>query len=87
MPKRPRMNKRIDAPHVRLYSWLLNSPAYLSLSCPARALLVESSGSTMAEITARSGCPFARLPIGATLRAERPNVPLPNSRRAVSSSW
>jgi hypothetical protein len=41
MPKRPRTNKRIDAPHVRLYSWLLNSPAYLSLSCPARALLVE----------------------------------------------
>jgi hypothetical protein len=41
MPKRPNRNKRIDAPHVRLYSWLLNSPAYLSLSCPARALLVE----------------------------------------------
>jgi hypothetical protein len=32
---------QIDAPHVRLYGWLLNSPAYLSLSCPARALLVE----------------------------------------------
>jgi hypothetical protein len=41
MPNRPRRNKRIDAPHVRLYGWLLNSPAYLSLSCPARALLVE----------------------------------------------
>ena len=41
MPKRPNRNKRIDAPHVRLYGWLLNSPAYLSLSCPARALLVE----------------------------------------------
>ena len=41
MPKRPRMNKRIDAPHVRLYGWLLNSPAYLSLSCPARAVLIE----------------------------------------------
>jgi hypothetical protein len=26
---------------VRLYGWLLNSPAYLSLSCPARAILVE----------------------------------------------
>ena len=39
--KRPLRNKRIDAPHVRLYGWLLNSPAYLSLSCPARALLVE----------------------------------------------
>jgi hypothetical protein len=41
MPKRPNRNKRNDAPHVRLYGWLLNSPAYLSLSCPARALLVE----------------------------------------------
>jgi hypothetical protein len=41
MPKRPRRNKRIDAPHVRLYGWLLNSPAYLSLSCAARAVLVE----------------------------------------------
>jgi hypothetical protein len=38
MPKRPRMNKRIDAPHVRLYDWLLTSPAYLSLNCPARAM-------------------------------------------------
>jgi hypothetical protein len=41
MPKRRRLNKRIDAPHVRLYRWLLDSPAYLSLSCPARAVLVE----------------------------------------------
>jgi hypothetical protein len=41
MPKRPNRNKRVDAPHVRLYGWLLNSPAYLSLSCAARALLVE----------------------------------------------
>ena len=39
--KRPLRNKRIDAPHVRLYGWLLKSPAYLSLGCPARALLVE----------------------------------------------
>jgi hypothetical protein len=41
MPKRPRMNKRIDAPHVRFYDWLLTSPAYLSLGCPARAVLTE----------------------------------------------
>jgi hypothetical protein len=39
--KRRRLNKRLDAPHVRLYRWLLESPAYLSLSCPARAVLVE----------------------------------------------
>ena len=41
MPKRRKLNKLIDAPHVRLYRWLLDSPAYLSLSCPARAVLVE----------------------------------------------
>jgi hypothetical protein len=41
MAKHRRLNKRIDAPHVRLYRWLLDSPAYLSLSCPARAVLVE----------------------------------------------
>jgi hypothetical protein len=38
---RRRLNKRIDAHHVRLYSYMLNSPAYLSLGCPARAVLVE----------------------------------------------
>jgi hypothetical protein len=36
-----RRNKRLDAPHVRLYRWLLDSPAYLSLTCPARAVLIE----------------------------------------------
>ena len=41
MPKRPRMNRRIDAPHVRFYDWLLTSPAYLSLRCPSRAVLTE----------------------------------------------
>jgi hypothetical protein len=41
MPKRRRMNRRLDAPHVRFYDWLLTSPAYLSLSCPARAVLIE----------------------------------------------
>jgi len=41
MTKRRRKNKRIDAPHVRLYRQLLDSPAYLSLSCPARAILIE----------------------------------------------
>lgn len=41
MRKRRRMNKRLDAPHVRLYRWMLDSPAYLSLSCAARAVLIE----------------------------------------------
>ena len=41
MRKRPRPNKRLDAPHVRLYRWMLDCPAYLSLSCQARAVLLE----------------------------------------------
>jgi len=41
MPKRRNRNKRIVAAHVRLYWWFLDSPAYLSLSCPARAVLIE----------------------------------------------
>jgi DNA-binding transcriptional regulator YhcF (GntR family) len=41
MVKRRRLNKRLGSPHVRLYDWLLNSPAYLSLSSSARAVLIE----------------------------------------------
>jgi hypothetical protein len=41
MQNRPKRNKRIDAPHVRFYDWLLTSPAYLSLGCPAQAPLIE----------------------------------------------
>jgi hypothetical protein len=41
MVKHRRLNKRLDAPHVRLYRWILDSPAYLSLSCQARAVLLE----------------------------------------------
>jgi hypothetical protein len=41
MVKRRRLNKRLDASHARLYQWLLDSPAYLSLSCQARAVLLE----------------------------------------------
>jgi hypothetical protein len=43
MSKRRNRNKRIDASHVRLYGWLLDSPAYLSLSCAARAVLIETA--------------------------------------------
>src|SRR5215204_1141553 len=41
MRKRPRPNKRLDAPHVRLYRWMLDCAAYLSLSCQARTVLLE----------------------------------------------
>jgi hypothetical protein len=41
--KRRRLNRSKDMKHVRLYSWLLNSPAYLSLSPAARAVLIETA--------------------------------------------
>jgi hypothetical protein len=41
MAKHRRKNRRIDAPHVRLYRWMLDTPAYLSLTCASRAVLVE----------------------------------------------
>ena len=30
-----------EAKHVRLYDYMLSSTAYLSLTCPARAVLIE----------------------------------------------
>jgi len=33
--------KRRDRQHVRLYAWELETEAYRSLGCPARALLIE----------------------------------------------
>jgi hypothetical protein len=36
-----RNNKRPDAPPVPLYRWMVESPAYLSLTCSARAVLIE----------------------------------------------
>ena len=43
MPRRHNRTSRRhrEARHVRLYHWLLNSPAYLSLSTAARAVHVE----------------------------------------------
>lgn len=32
---------RYDAKHVRFYDFMLSSPAYLDLSCQARAILIE----------------------------------------------
>lgn len=32
---------RYDSAHVRLYTYMLDSPAFLSLSCAARAVLIE----------------------------------------------
>jgi hypothetical protein len=75
MPKRRKLNKRIDAPHVRMYRWLLDSPAYLSLTCPARAVLVE---------IARSYDGFNNGRIGLSVRrgAERCNIAPGTAKRA-----
>ena len=75
MAKRRRTNKRIDAPHVRLYRWLLDSRAYLSLSCPARAVLIE---------IARGYDGFNNGRIGLSIRkvAERCNIAPGTAKRA-----
>jgi hypothetical protein len=39
--KQRKLNKRKDGHHVRFYDFMLNSLAYLSLSCQARAVLIE----------------------------------------------
>lgn len=42
MPRAKRKSRAVkDARHVRLYDYMLTSEAYLSLSCPARAVLIE----------------------------------------------
>ena len=66
MPKRPRRNKRIDAPYVRLYRWMLDSPAYL-LSCQARAVLIEIASS-------HDGTNNGRLGLSVRRASERCNI-------------
>jgi hypothetical protein len=41
--RRKVVNKRFDGRFVQLFVFLLNSPAYLSLSCQARAVYIEIS--------------------------------------------
>lgn len=42
MPRVKRKGRSVkDARHLRLYDYMLTSAAYLSLSCPARAVLIE----------------------------------------------
>jgi hypothetical protein len=75
MPKTRRLNRRIDASHVRLYCWLLNSPAYLSLSCPARAVLIE-----IARIY--DGFNNGRIGLSVRLSSERCNIARGTAMRA-----
>jgi hypothetical protein len=73
--KRRRLNKRIDAPHVRLYRWMLDSPAYLSLSCQARAVLTEIA-------RGHDGTNNGRLGLSVRRASERCNIARGTAQRA-----
>ena len=75
MAKHRRRNKRIDAPHVRLYRWMLDSPAYLSLSCAARAVLTEIA-------RVYDGMNNGRLGLSVRRAAERCNIARATAQRA-----
>ena len=75
MSKRPKRNKRIDAPHVRFYRWMLDSPAYLSLSCQARAVLIEITRAYDGSNNGRIGLSVRRV-------AERCNIAKDTASRA-----
>ncbi len=75
MPRRRKLNKRIDAPHVRLYGWMLDSPAHLSLNCAARAVLVEI-------IHAYDGFNNGRIGLSVRRAADRCNIARGTAQRA-----
>jgi hypothetical protein len=77
MPKRRRRNKRLDAPHVRLYRWMLDSPAYLSLSCAARAVLIEIA-------RGHDGMNNGRLGLSIRRASERCNIARGTAQRAFA---
>ena len=72
----PRLNKRLDAPHVRLYRWILDSPAYLSLSCQARAVLLEIA-------RGHDGTNNGRLGLSVRRASERCNIARGTASRAL----
>ena len=77
MPKRRRSNKRLDASHVRLYRWMLDSPAYLSLTCPARAVLIEIA-------RGYDGTNNGRLGLSIRRASERCNIARGTAQRAFA---
>jgi hypothetical protein len=77
MAKRRRLNKRLDRPHVRLYRWMLDSPAYLSLSCQARAVLVEIA-------RGHDGMNNGRLGLSVRRASERCNIARGTAQRAFA---
>jgi MarR family len=78
MRKRSRRNKRVDAPHVRLYRWMLDTPAYLSLSCQERAVLVEIA-------RAYDGNNNGRIGLSVRRAAERCNIAKDTASRAFKN--
>jgi hypothetical protein len=76
MVKRRRLNKRLDAPHVRLYRWIMDSPAYLSLSCQARAVLLEIA-------RGHDGTNNGRLGLSIRRASERCNIARGTAARAL----
>jgi hypothetical protein len=77
MVKRRRLNKRLDAPHVRLYRWILDSSAYLSLSCQARAVLVEIA-------RGHDGTNNGKLGLSIRRASERCNIARGTAQRALA---
>jgi hypothetical protein len=75
MPKRPRRNKRLDAPHVRLYRWMLDPSAYLSLSRQVRAVLLEIA-------RGHAGTNNGRLGLSIRRASERCNIARGTAQRA-----
>src|SRR4029077_15251764 len=69
-------NRRLDAPHVRLYRWLLESSAYLSLSCPARAVLLEIA-------RGHDGTNNGRLGLSGRRASQRCNIARGTAQRAL----
>ena len=67
MPKRLNRNRRVDDRNGRLYHWLLNSSAYLSLSSQARAVLVEIA-------QAYNGTKSGRIGLSVRRASERCNI-------------
>jgi hypothetical protein len=76
MVKHRRLNKRLDASHVRLYRWILDSPAYLSLSCQARAVLLEIA-------RGHDGTNNGRLGLSIRRASERCNIARGTAARAL----
>ena len=77
MVKRRRLNKRLDASHVRLYRWMMDSLAYLSLSCQARAVRLEIA-------RGHDGTNNGRLGLSIRRASERCNVARGTAQRAFA---